>query len=123
MTTNDVKVCQECGTEIRGRADKKYCDDSCRNAWFNRHNRTTGNYMRKVNRILKNNRRILEELNPKGTSKSTRKVLHREGFNFDFYTNIYRTKTGKEYHFCYEQGYLDIGNGHYALVLKKDYIE
>ena len=44
------------------------------------------------------------------------------GFNFDFYTNIYQTKNGKTYFFCYDHGYLDLGNDWFALVVKKEYV-
>jgi len=64
----------------------------------------------------------LEELNVNETSKVSRKRMTSEGFNFDYYTNVYRTKTGKTYHFCYDQGYLDLGNDWYALVIKKEYV-
>ena len=31
METNNIKTCSFCGRELIGRADKKYCDDNCRN--------------------------------------------------------------------------------------------
>ncbi|MBD78404.1 MAG: hypothetical protein CL840_05760 [Crocinitomicaceae bacterium] len=114
--------CLECGKPLIGRSDKKFCDDSCRNSHYNRNHRAASNYMRKVNRILSKNRSILEELNVNETSKVSRKRMTSEGFNFDYYTNVYRTKTGKTYHFCYDQGYLDLGNDWYALVIKKEYV-
>jgi hypothetical protein len=36
-------------------------------------------------------------------SESTLRVL---GFNFEYFTHLYETKTGTTYHFCYEYGYL-----------------
>jgi hypothetical protein len=115
-------VCLECGEPIRGRSDKKYCNDSCRNAHYNKTHRAQTNYMRKINRILSKNRGILEQLNPNETTKISKKRLLNEGFNFDYYTNTYTTKNGKTYYFCYDQGYLDLGGDYYALVIKKDYI-
>lgn len=29
----------ECGTELKGRADQKFCDGLCRSAWHNRQRR------------------------------------------------------------------------------------
>ena len=78
------------------------------------------NYMRKVNNTLRKNRRILEELNPEGKRKIRREKLVKKGFDFEFFTNIYKTKAGDEYRFCYEQGYLDIGEGYVLLVERKD---
>jgi hypothetical protein len=31
----DTKTCLQCGTELRGRIDKKFCDDQCRTAYNN----------------------------------------------------------------------------------------
>ena len=115
-------VCPECGNAIKGRSDKKFCSDQCRNAYNNRQNRDQDNYMRKVNNILRKNRRILAELNPNGKSKTTRSILTEKGFHFQYVTNIYQTKQGKVYYFCYEQGFLPLPNGEVALVVKKDYV-
>ena len=116
------RQCPECGDNIKGRSDKKFCSDQCRNAYNNRLNSDTYNYMRKVNNILRKNRRILAELNPHGKTKTTRTRLKREGFNFQYFTNIYQTKQGKVYYFCYEYGLLPLGNDEVALVIKKDYL-
>jgi len=61
----EQKVCLHCNKELIGRADKKFCDKQCRNDYNNTQNVTTNNYIRKVNRIIKKNRNILEELTPK----------------------------------------------------------
>ncbi len=122
MDNQEKNECLECGKPLIGRSDKRFCDDSCRNANYNKSNRSTSNYMRKVNRIMSKNRLILEGLNPNETTKVSRKKLTTEGFNFDFYTNIYQTKNGKTYFFCYDHGYLDLGNDWFALVVKKEYV-
>jgi hypothetical protein len=46
-----------------------------------------------------------------------------KGFNFDYFTNVYRTKSGKVYYFCYEQGYLQLKDDYYALVIKSEYVD
>lgn len=79
-------------------------------------------YFRKVNSILRKNRRILEELNPKEKARTTKERLLLNGFNFYYYTNVYHTKQGKTYYFVYEHGYLELDNEDYALVRKLDYI-
>ena len=117
------KQCLECGEKIIGRADKKFCSDQCRNIYNNRLNSDVNNYVRNVNNILRKNRRILAELNPEGKAKVKKEKLLAEGFNFNYYTNTYTTKTGKTYYYCYDQGYLEIENDYFALVLKQDYID
>ncbi len=119
----DQKICLECGAPIIGRADKRFCSDQCRTSYNNRLNSDTSNYMRKVNRILRKNRRILAGMNPEGKAKVSKKKLLGMGFNFNFHTNIYRTKTGKVYYFCYEQGYLPIDHDYFTLVIREEYVE
>ena len=117
------KECPECGELIKGRADKKFCSDMCRNAFNNKLNSDTVNYVRNVNNILRKNRRILEEFIPADTAKTTKAKLIQKGFNFQYFTNTYVTKKGVTYYFCYEYGYLPIENDYYFLVKRKEYSE
>ena len=114
-----MKNCLECDEKIVGREDKKFCSDGCRNAYNNKINKDSNNFMRNVNNKLRKNYRILSELNPDGKSKITRTKLLSKGFDFEFFTNILQTKTGNTYHFIYDQGYLLLDNDFYMLV-KKD---
>jgi hypothetical protein len=116
------KSCIECGTKLMGRVDKKFCNDQCRSVYNNRENRVSGEYFRKVNNILRKNRKILEKLMIGEKTKTTKEKLLLNGFNFYYYTNIYTTQQGKQYFFVYELGYLELDNEEYALVKKKDYI-
>ncbi|MGB3465166.1 MAG: hypothetical protein WBA74_07850 [Cyclobacteriaceae bacterium] len=113
------KLCPECNRPIFGRADKKFCSDMCRNSFNNKQNGSVNNLVRRVNGILKKNRRIMEELNPKGKIKVTKSKLVSNGFDFEFHTSIYTTKEGSSYYFCYEHGYLALDNDFYLLV-KRD---
>ncbi|MDH3648278.1 MAG: hypothetical protein OEQ53_01260 [Saprospiraceae bacterium] len=117
------RSCQECGVEFFGRRDKKFCSDPCRNSFNNRLNRDPTNYVRNVNRILRKNRRILSDLNPKGKTKIHRDKLVEKGFNFKYYTNQYVTKAGNTYHFCYDQGYLELEDYYFALVVRQKYVD
>ena len=117
------KECPECGNEFFGRIDKKYCSDQCRNAFNNRKTQTSNNLIRRINRILRNNRNILKALNPTGRAKTTKSKLFERGFNFNYYTNTYVTQKGKTYHFCYDMGYLELDNDYVALVVRQEYVE
>lgn len=114
-----TKVCLECNDKIVGREDKKFCSDSCRNAYNNKMNKDQNNLMRNVNNKLRKNYRILCELNPEDKTKTTRTKLLSKGFDFEFFTSIYQTKTGNTYYFLYDQGYMAIENDGFVLV-KKD---
>lgn len=114
-----TKSCLECGEKIVGREDKKFCSDGCRNAFNNKINKDSTNYMRTINNKLRKNYRILSELNTDGKSKTTRTKLLGKGFDLDYFTSILNTKTGNTYFFVYEQGYMVLENDYYMLV-KKD---
>lgn len=122
-TANELtmkKVCLDCGQALIGRADKKFCDDACRSHYNNRNAREEIATLRKVNNILKRNRRILEKLNPNGKIKVKQIHMLNEGFQFDYMTSIYETAKGDQYRFCYEYGYLILENGDVLLVRRTD---
>jgi predicted 2-oxoglutarate/Fe(II)-dependent dioxygenase YbiX len=115
-----VRSCLECGKSVKGRADKKFCDDYCRNAYNNRQNSEQNNFVRNVNNSLKKNRRVLEGALPEGGGmvKTPRHKLLQQGFDFKFHTHQYTNKNGSIYFFCYEYGYLPL-DGDWILVVKK----
>jgi len=113
------RSCPECGDRIIGRADKKFCSDSCRNAHNNSNNRDGKNIVRTINNRLRKNYRILEELNPDEKTKTTKSKLSTLGFDFNYFTSIYTTKAGTVYYFVYDQGYLPLEGDYYALVKRK----
>ncbi len=117
-----MKTCKSCGEKIIGRSDKKFCSDYCRNAYNNILNKDPNNFVRRINHILRKNRRILAELNPHGKAKVRRDQLFEMGFNFNYFTNRYITKSGNDYHFIYDYGYLELENGTVALVHRQDYV-
>jgi len=118
----DQRECLSCGKPVYGRVDKKFCNNTCRNDYNNLQNSATNSYIRKVNRILKRNRNILESLTPKDKSIKIRaKELAKEGFSFEYFTHQYTTKVGKTYNFCYEYGYLMLDDDYFALVYNKQH--
>lgn len=114
-----TKTCLECGDKIVGREDKKFCSDGCRNAYNNKINKDSTNFMRNVNNKLRKNYRILSALNVDGKAKTTRAKLLSKGLDFEFFTNILETKTGNTYFFVYDQGYRVLEDDYYMLVKKE----
>jgi hypothetical protein len=117
------RKCLECADEFIGRIDKKYCSDNCRSSYNNKINSDLSQFARKVNGILRRNRRILSELNPYGKTKVHREELMEQGFKFRYFTNQHQTKSGNVYHFCYDYGYLQLPNDYYRLVMRQEYID
>jgi len=113
------KTCLECSEKIIGREDKKFCNDSCRNAYNNKINKDSTNFMRNINNKLRKNYRILLELNSGGKSKTNRSKLIQKGFDFEYFTNVLNTSTGNTYYFIYSQGYRLLENDFYMLVKKE----
>ncbi len=115
-----MKQCLECDTEIRGRADKKFCSDHCRNAYNNNLNKDSKNLVRNINNRLRKNYRILSSFPLKDNkTKTTKNRLLDKGFDFDFITNLYTTKKGSVYYFVYDMGYLPLENDFYMVVKRE----
>lgn len=122
----EERKCLECNEPIYGRIDKKFCSDQCRNTYNNRTHAIANKYIRKVNYIIRKNRKIMEEMlenSSKDAIKVHRRKLINKGFNFDYYTNIYKTKTGKYYYFSYEYGFMKLDDEYFTIVLREDYLK
>jgi predicted nucleic acid-binding Zn ribbon protein len=120
----ETRACLACGRALKGRVDKKFCDDNCRNG-YNNNKKSKGNYssyVRHIYNALLKNRKILESILPgvDDTAKVNRDKLQEMGFQFKFFTNLYTTRTGKTYRFCYDYGYLPLDNDWFLVVRKKE---
>lgn len=110
----------ECGLAVKGRSDKKFCDDGCRSSYNNKANSNSSAFMKKINSVLRRNRLILQEFNPNGKASVSKKNLQKLGFNFDYYTSTFTNKDGKTYYFCYEHGYMPKEDNYCFLVIKQE---
>lgn len=99
------KKCLECGTGLSGRTDKKFCDPTCRSNYHNSIYREQTVHLRRIDKIMKRNRRILESQFRAGRSNIHRILLVDSGFDFDYFTHLREGSGGKQYRFCYEYGY------------------
>lgn len=112
--------CLECGEKILGRSDKKFCNDSCRNAYNNKLNSDSSSLMRNINNKLRKNHRILSEVHfTDGKAKTTRNKLSAEGFDFTYFTSLKIYKNGAEYRFVYDIGYKFLEEDWILLVRKE----
>jgi hypothetical protein len=112
------KNCLYCDKALKGRSDKKFCTDHCRNAWNNQLKSPVNNLMRSINNALGKNRRILESLLPdtKETSKANREKLLQMGFQFQYLTHTLTTRNGKTYSYCYDYGYMPLDKDWFLVV-------
>ncbi len=118
----NTRECLSCRKPLKGRTDKKFCDDYCRNNYNNQLKSVTNNLVRNINNALGKNRRILESMFFAGEemTKTTKEKLLQKGFQFKYITNTYTNKKGTVYFFCYDLGYLPLENDWYLLVKRKE---
>ncbi|MFZ1527673.1 MAG: hypothetical protein WAT19_02920 [Ferruginibacter sp.] len=121
-TATRQKLCLACKRVIKGRIDKKFCDDSCRNNYNNSLKSADVNLVRNINNALAKNRRILETFLSEGDemAKTTKERLLEKGFQFKYITHTYTNKKGNVYFFCYDVGYLPLDHDWYLLVKRKE---
>ncbi|HOZ84191.1 MAG TPA: hypothetical protein PK191_01800 [Niabella sp.] len=114
----EIKKCLACGKPVKGRSDKKFCDDYCRNVFNNQAKTTDSLLVRNINNALKRNRNILASLlsGDQDTAKVNREKMMSIGFQFKWHTHLYTTQKGTVYYFCYDYGYLPMENNWYLIV-------
>lgn len=116
---SESRKCLNCNREFKGRMDKKFCSDQCRNDYNNQEKIMANSpYVRSINAALRKNRRILEQLmlSDKEVLKVPVEKLNSLGFKFKYLTHTYTTKKGTVYNYVYEYGYLPLENNWYLLV-------
>lgn len=117
------KKCLECNEPLRGRSDQKFCSDSCRNAYNNKKRIEHKKIIRNIDKILHKNRNILKKLCHYEKTATVKLALTSEGYDFNYLTNSFETKTGKKYYFCYDYGFCYLDEKDKILIVKKqDYI-
>jgi hypothetical protein len=125
MTTiTETRACLSCARPVKGRTDKKFCDDYCRNHFNNvRKARSERNiYVKRINAVLLRNRRILETLLEEGTTvaKVSREQLQWLGFQFRYSTHSQIAEKGKRVFYYYEYGCLQDRDGRFLVIKKED---
>jgi len=90
----EAKTCMQFGKTLRGRSDKKFCDDYCRNNYNNQLKAHANNHVRNINNTLAKNRRILEEFLSGNKEKISipKYKLMQKGFSFKYITHTYTNK-------------------------------
>lgn len=116
------RLCLDCKKPVKGRADKKFCNDFCRNNYNNLLKSDTNNQVRNINNALGKNRRILESFftGEEELAKTTQEKLLEKGFFFKYITHTYTNKKGNTYFFVYDLGYLPLENNWYLLVKRRE---
>jgi predicted nucleic acid-binding Zn ribbon protein len=101
MKKSYCKVCKE---PLEGRIDKKFCSDACRCAYFNKSKLRERNEIRKIDRILKKNRKILKMLFDAGRLQASHQELEIMGFEFGYATQVLVANETEIRYYCYDLG-------------------
>jgi predicted nucleic acid-binding Zn ribbon protein len=125
MMEDKKKKCGHCGAGFTGRVDKKFCSDQCRAMANNRQKQADKGEqsIQQINRILRLNRNLLQRVSPEGKTTLRREILQQAGFDFRYFTHLYRTQKGNTYQFCYDYGYLLLEDEKVLVVNWQQYME
>lgn len=94
--------CLECGDIITyGRADRKFCSDSCKNRYHNSRNHRYRSVHLRVLGILEKNYQILQQLLDKGVTSIDLGDLAQLGYNKEFATSYHKIRGRNEYR-CFD---------------------
>ncbi len=115
MNVQTESKCRECMKPLKGRSDKKFCDDYCRSNYNNRINVEKLPFIKKINQVLKKNRKVLQQLSNSGTIKVKRIDLITSGFDFSYFTHMEK-KRKHTYTFCYDHGYAMIDSENFLVI-------
>lgn len=104
----DKNTCLQCDKPITGRIDKKFCDDQCRNSYNNQNKRADEKLIQEVNRLIRRNRRILKSLCPIGKATVRKDVLDALGYDYRYFSNIYKSSQNQVYYINYDYAFSPI---------------
>jgi hypothetical protein len=108
-------LCRSCEKPLRGRIDKKFCDDGCRNHYNNRYRTVDLKLARRVNSILYKNRRVLKELYTARKFRVKKATLSQLGYAFEYHTQ--RCLVGRRAGWlCYDFGILPLRSGGFRII-------
>jgi hypothetical protein len=130
LRSGAIPLCENCGRELFGRTDKRFCNDGCRNQ-FNREKSIRGQQKKPDNlpeifQVIKRNYGILQTYHPETLAANESvfvetKQLTAAGFNFKFFTGTGEIDD-QEYRFCFDIGWLKSGD-HCLLVYRPEQVK
>lgn len=96
------QCCLECGRELYGRSDKKFCSLSCKNSFHNRIEQESKRVRAHTVRILDSNYRILEDLMKEKTLSATLEELEAIGYKSGIVSGFRTTGRGHYEMNCFD---------------------
>lgn len=123
-----IRICKFCENSInllKGRKDRLFCDETCKNRYHNTQIYEEQQEIKRVQLILKRNRRVLKKMFVRKDRDLLDKiVLLKEGFEFDYHTHFVTSKIKKnQFTFCFDYGYRSVGEDRYKVIKAFEYKE
>jgi hypothetical protein len=112
-------TCLYCAHRLHGRADKRFCNAACRNAYHNKMRIQGLKGIKAVNKVLLKNYLILLDYWNSGLTEVSKTVLVKKGFNWNYFTSTRQMNNGVSYCFVYNMGYCVL-NENVVRILKKE---
>ncbi len=114
--------CKNCHGPVVGRSDKLFCSDSCRTMYNNTRYRSKFSTVNKIDRILRKNWSILDNLHSRGKMLVTYSDLRHLGFDFHYFTSCRRhaedNPSGPQLLSCFDYDYSILEDGNVSLYKK-----
>jgi len=109
------KYCDKPIDLLKGRRDRQFCDERCKNAYHNKIAFEEEKEVKRINKILKRNREILKKMNAR--KEVTKERLLKAGFDFTYFTHHkFTIHYHYQYTFCYDYGYRAVKPESYKVV-------
>jgi hypothetical protein len=111
-----------CKIPIKGRSDKTFCSNECKNRYHTKLRSVTNTATHKTDLILHRNRSILLEILGKNLiqKKVHRYVLDRKKFNFSYITSIHTNKHGKRVYHVYDFSWMIFSDQEILIIHRKN---
>ena len=116
--TRKCKYCEKVIDLSKGRRDRQFCDERCKNSYHNSIAFEEEKEAKRINKILKKNRDILKKMAiRKDKGEISRERLLKTGFDFTYYTHHkFTIHYNYQYTFCYDYGYRPVRPEIYKIV-------
>ena len=106
------KSCLTCGEKLTGRADKKYCNEACKNEFHNQQNGQRSSVEKQQLSVARKNHSILSEIEASGRAEIGVKDLERFGFNFEGLTGLQILGKGNFLLYCFDYRLMSTTKGY-----------
>jgi len=115
----NTQTCLYCQAPLKGRTDKRFCDNQCKSAYHNGKPDSKENYIKEINKQLRRNRSALRYACPQGKATVRKDFLEKLGMNFKYNTHDWKSQSGTIYQFCYDYGYAQVEDPLKVLIIQQ----